>query len=94
MVALVQTIVMILELYKWVIFVAVAISLLINFNVINAYSPAVRAIWQATTVMTEPVFRPIRRILPATGSIDFSPLVVLIIIFFLQRFIPEILLSP
>jgi len=93
MIALVQTIDLILGLYTWVLIISAVMSWLIAFNVINAYSPAVRSIGQVLYVVTEPLLRPIRRILPATGGVDFSPIVLLIVIFFLRRFIPEMLLG-
>ena len=93
MIALVQTIDLILLLYTWVLIISAVMSWLIAFNVINTYSPAVRSVGQALHVVTEPLLRPIRRILPATGGVDFSPIVLLIVIFFLRRFIPEILLG-
>jgi YggT family protein len=93
MIALVQTIDLILGLYTWVLIISAVMSWLIAFNVINTYSPAVRSIGQVLYVVTEPLLRPIRRILPSTGGVDFSPIVLLIAIFFLRRFIPEVLLG-
>jgi YggT family protein len=66
-------------------------SILISFNVINTYNEFVRTIWQALEKMTEPLYRPIRRILPDFGAIDFSPMVVIILITILRSYvIPEI----
>lgn len=63
-----------------VIVVQFVMSILISFNVINTYNEFVRAIWQALERMTQPLYRPIRRILPDFGTIDFSPMVVIILI--------------
>ena len=63
-----------------VIVVQFVMSILISFNVINTYNEFVRAIWQALEKMTEPLYRPIRRVLPDFGAIDFSPMVVIILI--------------
>ena len=63
-----------------VIVVQFVMSILISFNVINTYNEFVRAIWQALEKMTQPLYRPIRRILPDFGTIDFSPMVVIILI--------------
>jgi len=66
-------------------------SILISFNVINTYNEFVRTIWQALQKMTEPLYRPIRRILPDFGAIDFSPMVVIILITILRSYVlPEI----
>lgn len=77
-----------------IIVVQFVMSLLIAFNVINTYNEFVRAIWTALEKLTEPLYRPIRRILPDFGSIDFSPMVVIILITILRNFvIPQIALS-
>lgn len=70
-----------------IIVVQFVMSLLIAFNVINTYNEFVRAIWQALEKLTEPLYRPIRRILPDFGSIDFSPMVVIILITILRNFV-------
>lgn len=77
-----------------ILIVQFVMSILISFNVINTYNEFVRGLWQALQVITEPLYRPIRRILPDTGSIDFSPMVVIILITILRNFvIPQIALS-
>ena len=77
-----------------IIVVQFVMSLLIAFNVINTYNEFVRAIWTALEKLTEPLYRPIRRILPDFGSIDFSPMVVIILITILRNFvIPQIAIS-
>ncbi len=63
-----------------VIVVQFVMSILISFNVINTYNEFVRTVWQALEKMTEPLYRPIRKILPDFGAIDFSPMVVIILI--------------
>jgi YggT family protein len=70
-----------------IIFVQFIMSILIAFNVINTYNEFVRAVWQALEKLTEPLYRPIRRILPDLGPIDFSPAVVLIIINILRIYV-------
>lgn len=76
-----------LGLLWWVIVIQAIMSWLIAFNVINTYNDFVRSIWHALNVITEPLYRPIRRILPDFGALDLSPLVVLILISILQRFV-------
>ncbi|HEY7959384.1 MAG TPA: YggT family protein [Sphingomicrobium sp.] len=68
-----------------VIIVQVVLSWLFVFNVLNTSSQGVRAVALAIDRMTAPLYRPIRRILPDFGGIDFSPLVVLILIQVLQK---------
>jgi YggT family protein len=71
----------------WIIFVQAIMSWLIAFNVINTYNEYVRAIWQALNRITDPLYRPIRRVLPDFGGLDFSPLIVLLIIMIISRVI-------
>ena len=53
-------------------------SLLISFNVVNLHNNFVAAIWRAVNALLEPILRPVRRIMPDTGSLDLSPMVVII----------------
>ena len=73
-----------LSVLWWIIFVQAIMSWLIAFNVINTYNEYVRTVWQALKRITAPLYRPIQRILPDFGGLDFSPVVVLLIIFVLQ----------
>jgi YggT family protein len=68
-----------------IIIVQVIMSWLLAFNVLNTSSHGVRAFAVALDRMTAPIYRPIRRILPDFGGLDFSPLVVLILIQVLQK---------
>ena len=78
--ALVQIADLLLDILWWVIIGQVILSWLIAFNVINVHSGGVRAFIFALDRLTAPLYRPIRRLLPDFGGIDFSPLVVLILI--------------
>ena len=85
--ALLDVILLALELYTWCIIVIAIMSWLITFNVINVHNALVRAIWNALNGITEPALRPIRRVLPNLGGLDLSPIVLLLIIFFIERVI-------
>lgn len=76
-----------ITLYVYVIIASVIFSWLIAFNVINPSNEFVRAIWRALDALTEPLLRPIRRLLPDLGGIDLSPLVLLLGCFFIQSVI-------
>ena len=78
--ALVQIADLLLDILWWIIIGQVILSWLIAFNVINTHSGGVRAFIVALDRMTAPLYRPIRRLMPDFGGIDFSPLVVLILI--------------
>ena len=70
-----------------IIVVQFVMSLLISFNVINTYNEFVRMVWESLERLTGPLYRPIRRILPDLGAIDFSPMVVIILITIIRNFI-------
>lgn len=74
-----------LTIVTWVIIIQVVLSWLFAFNVLNTSSGGVRALAVAIDRITAPLYRPIRRMLPDFGGIDFSPLVVLIVIQVLQK---------
>ena len=70
----------ILRILGWVIIAQVVISWLFAFNVLNTSSAGVRAFSNALDRILDPLYRPIRKILPDFGGIDFSPLVLLLLI--------------
>lgn len=74
----------IIGLYTWVVIADVVLSWLMQLNVVNPYQPTVRSLTQALHAVTEPALRPIRRLLPATAGIDFSPIVLLLACYFVQ----------
>ena len=78
--ALVQIADLLLDILWWIIIGQVILSWLIAFNVINIHSGGVRAFIVALDRLTAPLYRPIRSLLPDFGGIDFSPLVILILI--------------
>ena len=71
---------LLLRVLGWIIIGQVILSWLIAFNVLNTSSNGVRAFLSALDRMTAPLYRPIRRILPDFGGLDFSPLVLLLLI--------------
>jgi YggT family protein len=77
--------ILLLNVLWWVIIVQAILSWLLAFNVLNVSSPAVLQISLALEKLTAPLYRPIRRILPDFGGIDFSPMVVLLLILVIQK---------
>jgi len=77
-------IITVLDIYKWIVIAAVIVSWLTAFNVINQYNNFVRGLLRALYALTEPLFRPIRKIIPPMGGFDLSPIIVFVIIWFLQ----------
>ena len=78
--ALVDIVNLLLSILTWIIIIQVILSWLLAFNVLNASSNGVRTFAVAIDRITAPLYRPIRQILPDFGGIDFSPLVILILI--------------
>ncbi len=74
----------VLEIYKWIVLAAVIVSWLVAFNVINAHNNFVRTLLRILLALTEPVFRQIRRIVPPISGLDLSPIIVFLLIWFLQ----------
>ena len=68
----------------WIIIVQFILSWLISFDVVNTRNPVVSQVWYSLNRITAPVYRPIRRILPDMGGLDFSPMVVLLGLIALQ----------
>ena len=83
--SLFQIAIMLLNVLWWIIIAQAILSWLLAFNVLNFSSPAVRSIAPALDRLTAPLYRPIRKLLPDFGGLDFSPLVVLLVIMVLQK---------
>jgi|WetSurMetagenome_2_1015567.scaffolds.fasta_scaffold90491_1 YggT family protein len=73
-----------LDIYTWIVIAAVVASWLIAFNVVNLHNNIVRSIVSVLDLLTEPVFRQVRRLLPSFGGIDLSPIVVFLGIMFIR----------
>ena len=84
LIALFQVADLLLRVLGWIIIIQVILSWLFAFNVLNTSSDGLRRFVEALNRITEPMYRPIRRLLPDFGGIDFSPLVVLLLIFALR----------
>jgi YggT family protein len=87
MAAILDVIMVILQLYWWVVLIMIIMSWLISFNVINTRNELVATIWRMVNQLTEPVLRPIRNMLPNFSGLDVSPIVLFLIIFFIQQVI-------
>jgi len=82
--ALFDVLELVLTVVWWIIIIQVILSWLIAFNVLNTSSGGVRAFLQALDRITEPLYRPIRKVMPDFGGIDFSPLVLLLLLNVMQ----------
>ena len=77
-------IVTILDIYVWVLIATVIMSWLIAFNIINRGNDIVRQVNYALFRLTEPVLGPIRRLMPDLGGLDISPVIAIIVIYFIR----------
>ena len=80
----------VIELFIWCLIISAILSWLIAFNVVNTQNRIVFMIGDFLHRITEPALRPIRRFLPNLGGIDISPIVVLLLLFFIQRLLIEL----
>lgn len=85
MLTLIQTLLFILSIVKFVIFAHFIMSWLINFQVLNIRQPLVQQIWYGLQRLLAPLYDPLRRILPNMGGLDLSPILVLVVIYMLER---------
>ena len=84
MIELLSFINLVINLYIWIIIAGAIMSWLMAFNVINPYNQFVRSVWTGLNALTEPALRPIRRFLPDLGGIDISPMVLILVCWFIQ----------
>ena len=85
--AVVELILAVIDIYKWVVIAQAVMSWLIAFNVVNPRNRFVAMLAEFLYRVTEPVLRPIRNFMPNLGGIDISPIIVILIIIFIQSVI-------
>ncbi len=89
-----QVLMILLNVVWWIIIIQAILSWLVAFNVINTSNDLVRNALFALDRMTEPLYRPIRRIMPDLGALDLSPMVVLLAIYIIQRVVLPAIFAP
>ncbi|KPL69396.1 hypothetical protein SZ64_15535 [Erythrobacter sp. SG61-1L] len=77
---LLEIVLYLMSIVSVVVIVQFVLSLLISFNVVNMHNNLVASLWRAVNAILDPMLNPIRRIMPDTGMIDFSPMVLLILL--------------
>ena len=87
MAPLIGFIVLVIDLYIWVVIASAILSWLVAFNVVNTNNRFVLSIADMLYRLTEPALRPIRRFMPNFGGLDVSPIILLLVIFFVERVI-------
>lgn len=90
---LIRIVLLVIDLYIWVVIIQAIMSWLVAFNVINGYNRFVATVGEVLYRLTEPVLAPIRRRMPALGGVDLSPLVLILGLIFVQMVLNEILFA-
>ena len=74
----------VIDIYIFILFINIIVSWLIAFEVVNPYNKLVTTIYFASKKLTDPLLNPIRNILPNLGGIDISPIIILLLIWFIE----------
>ena len=85
--AILDIVLLVLQIYIWLLIAAAVLSWLVAFNVVNTRNQVVHMVGDMLYRLTEPLMRPIRNMLPNLGGIDISPVILILIILFLQNVI-------
>ena len=85
--AILDVILIVLDLYVWLLIASAVLSWLVAFNVVNSRNQFVAMVGDFLYRITEPVLRPIRNRLPSLGGIDISPVVLILIIILIKSVI-------
>ena len=89
MVSLALLIDWVIQIYIWILIASAILSWLVTFDVVNRRNPVVSKIGQFLYRVTEPVLRPIRRVVPLIAGVDLSPLIVILLLWFLRNLLFE-----
>ncbi len=87
MTTLLQVLLLLVQIVRWIVLVHVIMSWLINFQVLNLRQPLVSQIWYGLNRTLDPLYSRIRRLIPIPGGIDFAPLIVLVAVYAIERLI-------
>lgn len=82
-----------IDLYIWAVIISVVLTWLVHFKVVNTSNQFVSMVGEFLWRLTEPAMRPIRRVVPKFGGVDISPIVLILILLFLQMVVANIRLS-
>lgn len=85
--AVLDIVYIVLDIFIWLLVIQAILSWLLVFNVINARNQFVSTVWGFLRQITEPLLKPIRRIIPTFNGLDLSPLVLVLLIILIQRVI-------
>jgi YggT family protein len=82
-----------LDIYKWIVIISVILGWLVAFNVINPHNPFIRMVSGALHQMVEPLLRRIRKVVPPFGNVDVTPIILFLLILFVQLVIGRVIVG-
>lgn len=91
---LVDIVTYLINILVMLIIVQFVLSLLISFNVVNTQNQFVAALWKAVNALLDPILAPVRRLMPNTGAIDFSPMLLIVGLTVLQKILFHLAMTP
>jgi YggT family protein len=83
----------VIDIYTWIVIASAIMSWLVAFGVVNTRNQFIRTVVDLLYRVTEPALRPIRRIMPNLGGVDVSPVILLLLLFFLRSLLAEYVFS-
>jgi YggT family protein len=83
----------VIDIFTWVVIASAIMSWLVAFGVVNTRNQFIRMVVDVLYRVTEPVLRPIRRIMPNLGGVDISPVILLLLLFFIRSLLAEYVFS-
>ena len=83
----------IIDIYTWIVIASAIMSWLVAFGVVNTRNQFIRTVVDILYRVTEPALRPIRRIMPNLGGVDISPVILLLLLFFVRSLLAEYVFS-
>ncbi len=87
---LIRIVMIALDIYIWMVIISAILSWLVHFGVVNTRNQVVSMIGEFLWRVTEPALKPIRRFMPNLGGIDISPIILILIIYFVQMVLQNI----
>jgi len=79
----------VIDIYTWIVIASAIMSWLVAFGVVNTRNQFIRMVVEFLYRVTEPALRPLRRIMPNLGGVDISPVILLLLLFFLRSLMAE-----
>lgn len=90
---IIEVLMLAINIYVWLVIASAILSWLVAFNVVNTRNQFIYTVGDFLHRITEPALRPIRRFLPNLGGIDISPVILILVLFFAQRLLQNLLVS-